>query len=429
MKKKARKGSHKAFPGNVPSEGTEGEAIVQQWLREEGLDVTPNGKVFFEFRKIEGAVVPPRRRKFTRPDAVVQSLRLAVFVDGRYWHDPEYVRAKNPKNLKGWVAKAQKNAERDRVTDANLAMAGWRIVRVWHEDVIGDNGDVAREATKKRILAATRVNFHDDFELVYMRHRSIRRAQKPLTPAKIKEYSPQVKAISRAAFNKYRYAMGVLGADEEDMFNVGLIYLIIFVDKWEVEGDPKKNRRVLWQFLNQRFGEWAMIAAKKNYNIRGNLDTAPLTVEEFTGVVAGPPPSPVLKNPTEAEIQQAEGKAHAAETEADRHREEETARMRKLFEALPEKDREGRVVQVASSRHGDPVAREQARAWCNRNKVDWEMLTWMKLRGRPDLYAHYVVVKYDPSWRVKAQGAGIDTSGWPKDHRRHRHHHTEGEAA
>jgi len=363
-----------------PSKGTKAELAVRKWLREENLDVVEND-----------ATLPGK------PDAAIPSLQLAVFVDGRFWHDPEFVAGRKINTDKQfWVDKATANAERDRQANAELAKAGWRVVRVWSEDVLGKS---TQAEAKRKVLSATRINFHDNFELVYLRHRSVRRAKGKLTDAKLKKYGPQVRAISRAAYNKYRYAMGVLGADECDLYNVGLVYLMIFVDKWEVGGDEKKNRRTLWQFLNQRFGEWAMIAAKKNYNIRGNMDTSPLTEEEYMQCVrAEEPPA----------------------ADPDPGREENTRRLRETFARLTARERNHRVVEVASLRHGDPVAREAARAWCAKNGVDWEMLTWMRLRERPNMYAHYVVVRYDPAWRARAEAMGIDTAGWPADHRRHK---------
>jgi DNA mismatch endonuclease (patch repair protein) len=68
-------------------------------------------------------------------DIVFRSRRLAVFVDGCFWHGcPEH--ATSPKtNGEWWGAKLARNTERDMDTDRRLTEAGWRVVRVWeHED-------------------------------------------------------------------------------------------------------------------------------------------------------------------------------------------------------------------------------------------------------------------------------------------------------
>jgi DNA mismatch endonuclease (patch repair protein) len=68
-------------------------------------------------------------------DIVFTRTRVAVFVDGCFWHGcPEHATA--PKtNADWWATKLARNVERDHETDAQLADAGWCVVRVWeHED-------------------------------------------------------------------------------------------------------------------------------------------------------------------------------------------------------------------------------------------------------------------------------------------------------
>lgn len=71
-----------------------------------------------------------------RPDVVFVGARLAVFVDGCFWHRcPEHATDPNA-NGRWWQAKLQGNVDRDRRNDAALAAAGWTVLRVWeHEDV------------------------------------------------------------------------------------------------------------------------------------------------------------------------------------------------------------------------------------------------------------------------------------------------------
>ena len=70
-----------------------------------------------------------------RPDIAFTRSRLAVFVDGCFWHGcPDH--GTSPKtNVAYWTPKLEANRERDRRNDAALLAAGWRVVRVWeHED-------------------------------------------------------------------------------------------------------------------------------------------------------------------------------------------------------------------------------------------------------------------------------------------------------
>lgn len=88
-------------------------------------------------------------RRWTRPDVVFPRARLAVFVDGCFWHGcPEHGRA--PKaNAAYWSPKLAHNVARDRDTDRQLAGLGWEVVRAWeHEDPV---------AVADRVEAAYRV--------------------------------------------------------------------------------------------------------------------------------------------------------------------------------------------------------------------------------------------------------------------------------
>lgn len=67
-----------------------------------------------------------------RPDIVFTRARLAVFVDGCYWHGcPEHGRREGGLNQEYWGPKIARNVERDRLHDAALQAAGWRVVRIW----------------------------------------------------------------------------------------------------------------------------------------------------------------------------------------------------------------------------------------------------------------------------------------------------------
>lgn len=70
-----------------------------------------------------------------RADLVFGPARVAVYVDGCFWHGcPEHSRIPRS-NHAYWDPKLAANQARDRATDARLAAAGWAVVRVWeHED-------------------------------------------------------------------------------------------------------------------------------------------------------------------------------------------------------------------------------------------------------------------------------------------------------
>jgi len=68
------------------------------------------------------------------PDIVFPRAKLAVFVDGCFWHGcPEHGTSPR-RNSHYWNAKLRLNVERDRRYDALLRDAGWTVVRVWEHD-------------------------------------------------------------------------------------------------------------------------------------------------------------------------------------------------------------------------------------------------------------------------------------------------------
>jgi DNA mismatch endonuclease (patch repair protein) len=103
-------------------------------------DTTPEVKVRaalhargLRFRK--NYSIKPDQGRSIRPDVVLTRARIAIFVDGCFWHRcPEH--GNEPRvNLGYWRPKLDRNVERDRQTDARLEAAGWAVCRVWeHED-------------------------------------------------------------------------------------------------------------------------------------------------------------------------------------------------------------------------------------------------------------------------------------------------------
>jgi DNA mismatch endonuclease (patch repair protein) len=68
------------------------------------------------------------------PDIVFSSAKVAIFVDGCFWHGcPEH--GSWPKsNAQFWREKIEANRARDADTDQRLQASGWQVVRVWaHE--------------------------------------------------------------------------------------------------------------------------------------------------------------------------------------------------------------------------------------------------------------------------------------------------------
>jgi DNA mismatch endonuclease (patch repair protein) len=80
--------------------------------------------------------------------------RVAVFVDGCFWHGCPDHQVIPRSNREYWVPKLRRNIERDREVDARLNGAGWLVIHVWeHEDP--DAAAATIEIAVKQRSAAT----------------------------------------------------------------------------------------------------------------------------------------------------------------------------------------------------------------------------------------------------------------------------------
>ena len=92
----------------------------------------------YRYRKDFRLDLPLRR---VRPDIAFTSRKVAVFIDGCFWHAcPDHGSA--PKNNEWyWSPKLAKNVERDRAADEALRQAGWTVVRLWEHVPLTDAVD------------------------------------------------------------------------------------------------------------------------------------------------------------------------------------------------------------------------------------------------------------------------------------------------
>ena len=84
-----------------------------------------------------------------RPDIVFSREKLAVFVDGCFWHRcPQHCTLPQTRGT-FWRIKLNRNSARDRSVTRRLAKDGWQVMRIWEHEVKADSPRVAR-----RILAS-----------------------------------------------------------------------------------------------------------------------------------------------------------------------------------------------------------------------------------------------------------------------------------
>ena len=73
---------------------------------------------------------------FGSPDIVFPKQRVAIFVDGLFWHGHP-TKCRLPKtNKRYWISKIQRNKSRDRYVSRMLREKGWSVLRIWEDAVL-----------------------------------------------------------------------------------------------------------------------------------------------------------------------------------------------------------------------------------------------------------------------------------------------------
>ena len=108
----------------VRQAGTDIELALRSALHRAGL----------RFR-VNRQIVPLCR---SRADVVFMAARVAVFVDGCFWHGCPRHGTMPKQNTGWWQEKIAANQARDRRVNDVLAAAGWRVVRIWEHDSLPD---------------------------------------------------------------------------------------------------------------------------------------------------------------------------------------------------------------------------------------------------------------------------------------------------
>jgi DNA mismatch endonuclease (patch repair protein) len=119
------------------SRDTRAELEVRRILHRRGL------RYFVDRQVVRGV----RRRA----DLVFPRTRVAVMVDGCFWHGcPEHA-TWPAHNAAFWREKIETNRDRDRDTDRRLVEAGWSVLRVWEHESPGDAADRIERLVRARL--------------------------------------------------------------------------------------------------------------------------------------------------------------------------------------------------------------------------------------------------------------------------------------
>jgi DNA mismatch endonuclease (patch repair protein) len=75
-----------------------------------------------------------------KPDIAITKYRIAIFCDGEFWHGRDWARKQQGirSNRDYWLAKIEKNIDRDTQADMKLYRRGWLVFHFWGDDIKKD---------------------------------------------------------------------------------------------------------------------------------------------------------------------------------------------------------------------------------------------------------------------------------------------------
>ena len=102
------------------------------------------------------------------PDIAILKHRIAIFVDGEFWHGKDWRSRKGrlKKNREYWIEKIEENIARDIRNDRLLIQAGWIPIHFWEKEVIKNMPECIIEI-EEAILARLVYNIDDREPIVY----------------------------------------------------------------------------------------------------------------------------------------------------------------------------------------------------------------------------------------------------------------------
>lgn len=86
----------------------------------------------------------PKRPLFGKPDISLKKYKLVIFVDGAFWHGYDWENRKHviKSNREFWIAKIERNMQRDQEVNTFYQSKGWTILRFWDFEVKRELGTI-----------------------------------------------------------------------------------------------------------------------------------------------------------------------------------------------------------------------------------------------------------------------------------------------
>ena len=116
----------------------------QQMSRVRGADTSPERRLRSALWRLGLRYRLQRRVARVRVDILFVRSKVAVFVDGCFWHGCPQHYSRPRSGTEFWSAKLVANVERDRRQTAALKQAGWKVLRVWEHEILSNVDRVAK---------------------------------------------------------------------------------------------------------------------------------------------------------------------------------------------------------------------------------------------------------------------------------------------
>ena len=118
---------------NVKLKRGNAEVLLSKRLWSDGIRYRLN------YKKIPGS-----------PDIAVTKYKIAIFIDGEFWHGYDWENKKNRlnRNRDYWIAKIEENIVRDKLIDEKLVLMNWIPIHFWSKDVIKNCDECAMKIKK-----------------------------------------------------------------------------------------------------------------------------------------------------------------------------------------------------------------------------------------------------------------------------------------
>jgi DNA mismatch endonuclease (patch repair protein) len=93
----------------------------------------------------------PKKPLPGKPDISLKKYKLVIFVDGSFWHGYDWEKRKHAikSNREFWIAKIERNIQRDQEVNAYYQSKGWAVLRFWDFEVKGELGACLKKVVNR----------------------------------------------------------------------------------------------------------------------------------------------------------------------------------------------------------------------------------------------------------------------------------------